>query len=453
MSMTLSSARRVYIVGIKGTGMTTLAQVLQGNGKHVEGSDTAETFFTDEVLRRSGILVHEGFSSSNLPEKIDLVLYSTAYAKDHPEIQEAHKRGLPLITYPEALGELFQAYEGISIAGSHGKTTTTAMIGLVLRDAGRDPTVLVGASIPAFGGNAIVGRSTLLVVETDEYQNKFTWYAPRHLVVTNIDYDHPDFFPSAASYRDAFAAFITKLSHDGILVTNAHDQETVGILHDLGRSGVTFGFGSGDVAVTEAAWRDGRNIVRLVWQEREYALRLIVPGRHNAENAAAAFAFCVSFGIEPRMVIASLEAFSGTARRFQFVGGFRGAQIVDDFAHHPTEIAAAIAAARDRFPDRRLITVFHPHTYSRTKTFLKEFADALTGDANVVLEVFGSAREVARDVSSTDLVALMQNGLNHYAVTLDDAERLLRDMVRPSDVILLLGAGEAWKLAERLAST
>lgn len=449
----VGSANSIYIVGIKGTGMTTLAQVLQGNGKHVEGSDTTETFFTDAVLQRSGIVVHEGFSPKNLPANVDLVLYSTAYTKDHPEIQEAMKRDLPLLTYPEALGELFLSYEGVSIAGSHGKTTTTAMIGSVLRDAGRDPTVLVGAPIPAFGGNAVIGRSNLLVVETDEYQNKFTRYAPRHLVVTNIDHDHPDFFPTARSYRDAFAAFIAKLPRDGILVTNVNDADTVSILRDLGRSSVTFGTGDCDVAITSAGWQDARNVVRLTWKGNEYALRLLVPGKHNAENAAAAFAFCVTFGVAPQTVIATLEAFTGTARRFQFVGEFQGAQIIDDFAHHPTEIAAAVAAARDRFPDSRIVTVFHPHTYSRTKMFLREFADALTGDANVVLEVFGSARETARDVTSNDLIALMRSGENHYAVTLADAERLLRDLVRPGDVVLLLGAGEAWKLAGLLGAT
>lgn len=453
MTTALSKARHIYIVGIKGTGMTTLAQVLRGRGKHVEGSDTEETFFTDAVLRRSGIAVHEGFSAANLPADIDLVLYSTAYTRDHPEIQEAMRRGLPLMTYPEVLGELFLSFEGVSIAGSHGKTTTTAMIGSVLRDAGRDPTVLVGAPIRAFDGNALIGRSALLVVETDEYQDKFTHYAPRHLVVTNIDYDHPDFFATPRDYAAAFERFIAKLPSEGILVTNANDVETVDMLRTLGRSSVTFGFGSGDARVVSVEWKGERSVVRLYWKSDDYTLHLAVPGRYNAENAAAAFAFCVTFGIDERTAIASLEAFSGTARRFQYVGDFNGAPLYDDFAHHPTEIAAAIAAARGRFPDRRLITVFHPHTYSRTKAFLAAFADSLTGDANVVLEVFGSARERERDVSSRDLVALMEGNANHYAVTLDDAERLLRENVRTGDVVLLLGAGEAWKVAERLTGT
>lgn len=453
MNASLADARSIYIVGIKGTGMTALAQVLHGQGKRVEGSDTAETFFTDDVLRRNGIAVHEGFSATNLPQNIDVVLHSTAYTEEHEEVREALRRGLPVLTYPQALGELFRAYEGISITGSHGKTTVTAMVGSILLADGRDPTVIVGAPVTAFHGNALVGHSRLFVAETDEYQNKFTQYSPRHLLVTNIDYDHPDFFSSAEAYRDTFKRFIEKLPGDGVLVTNAHNRETVRVLRELKRSSTTFGREGADASILSSVWEDERQQICLRWKGEEHALALHLPGFHNAENAAAAFALCASLGVVPSVIVSALEAFQGATRRFQLVGTVDGAPVIDDFAHHPTEIAATIAATRQRYPGKRILTVFHPHTYSRTKALLDAFAAALTGDVTIVIEVYGSSREKERTVSSRDLVEKLRIGEAHYTATIEDAAALVRRTVKPDDLLLLLGAGDAWKLAGLLKAT
>lgn len=447
----LERPQRLYIVGIKGVGMTALAQLLAARGHTVTGSDVPETFFTDAVLREHNIKFSEGFRPENLPKAVDAVIFSTAYTLDHPELKEARRRGIPLYTYPEMLGELFQTSEGISVAGTHGKTTTTALLGAILSAAGRDPTVIVGSNIPLFHGNARIGHSGLLIVETDEYQNKFTHYWPKHLVLTNIEYDHPDFFQTEEQYLEAFHHFLARLPQNGVLVTNADDRHTQAILRALGRSSLRFGLQNADFRLTENAWQQDREVFTIEHHGKSEAFFVRMPGRHNALNACAAIAFASAFDVPMKAVHDALGELTGITRRFEHIGSLGDVPIFDDYAHHPTEIAAALAAARERFPDRRLIAVFQPHTYSRTKALLKDFAGALRADCVVLLEVYGSAREKTKTVSSTDILAAMPKETNAtFQPTLKDAAAFLKETIRDGDVVCLLGAGDVWRIADLL---
>ena len=450
----LERPQRLYIVGIKGVGMTALAQLLAARGHVVTGSDVAETFFTDAVLREHHIPFTEGFRPENLPNAVDAVIFSTAYTLDHPELKEARRRGIPLYTYPEMLGELFQTSEGISVAGTHGKTTTTALLGAILSVAGRDPTVIVGSNIPLFHGNARIGRSELLVVETDEYQNKFTHYWPTHLVVTNIEYDHPDFFQTEEKYTEAFHRFFSRLPANGVLVSNADDPHSQAILRALGRPSLRFGLQDGaDFRLTKHAWLVDREVFTIKHDRRSETFFVRMPGCHNALNACAAIAFASAFDVPMKAVRDALEEFTGITRRFEQIGQLGDVPIFDDYAHHPTEIAAALAAARERFSDRRLIAVFQPHTYSRTKALLNDFAAALRADCVVLLEVYGSARETTKTVSSSDILAAMPKGSNAvFQPTLTAATAFLKKTIRDGDVVCLLGAGDVWRIADLLGA-
>lgn len=445
--------KSAYIIGIKGQGMAALAIVLKARGWNVSGSDVAETFSTDAVLRTHGIPVHEGFTAENVPHDATKVVYSTAYSPEHPEVAKALELGLPIATYPGMLGKLFAEMDGVAVAGSHGKTTTTALLGVILAEAGMDPTVIVGSPTPAFNGNARVGKSETLVVETDEYQNKFTQYTPHHLMVTNIDWDHPDFFPMPEEYEKVFQTFMQRLPADGNLVVGGDDPVIAAIIPTLHRDVIAFGRGKQcQFRLLDCAWRGGRQHFSFTHDGtvREWTLQL--PGEHNALNALAATAMARALDVSWERIEKAVAGFAGAARRFEHVGEYNGALLIDDFAHHPTEIAAAIAAARQEYPTKRIIVVFHPHTYSRTKALLDTFASSLAlADKAIVMEIFGSAREKEKTVTAQDVVdRIPQETHPQVLAAPKDVAGYLQNHLSGNDVVLLLGAGEQWKVAGEL---
>lgn len=449
----LDGTKHFFLVGITGVGVTAIAQILKHRGHEVSGSDTGETFFTNAVLEREGIPVRSGFREENITDDIDVVVHSTAYGPNTPDLLEAKRRGLPIFSYPDMLGMLFERSEGVSIAGSHGKTTTTSFAGVVLAEAGFDPTVVVGSSVVDFNGNARMGSGKLFVVETDEYQNKFTKYSPLHLLVTNIDYDHPDFFSSEHEYVQAFKAFIEKLPHDGVLVMNGDDPVSMSVLQKSARHAVTFGKTAGvDVRLLSCSWKEQHQDVTIDAFGERLAFALPLPGEYNALNAAAAIALTFKLGARKEHLTA-LSSFSGLARRFHIRLEHNGAPIIDDYAHHPSEIRAAISGARQRWPDRHVIAVFQPHTFSRTRAFLKEFAAALsTADQVVLLDIYGSVREKDRGgVTCADIRSAMKNPEQAACVAgVEETAEQLKPLLTKDHVVLLLGAGNVWETAELL---
>ncbi|MEX0877481.1 MAG: Mur ligase domain-containing protein [Candidatus Spechtbacterales bacterium] len=347
----LENIKKAYLIGIKGVGMTALAQILQSRGAEVLGSDTEEKFFTDEVLKKLNIHVIENFSPKNIPGDADIIIRSVAYTKENNiEVAEAKNRGVPVITYPEALAELFNKSYGIAVCGSHGKSTTAAMLGYVLEYAGYDPTVVVGSRVNKWQSNARAGGSKYFVIEADEYKEAFLKYKPKVIVLTNIDYDHPDYFKDEHSYRNAFQKFMF---------------ENI-----------------------EAQVIDGREVEK----KEEFNLKLI--GEYNQKNANCAYQAALKIGVEPLLAKKAIEEFDGIARRFESKGEYGGAKLYDDYAHHPTEISALIEGVRKSYPNRRIIILFQPHTYSRTESLFDNFVQSLrSADKVYILKTYSSARE------------------------------------------------------------
>ncbi|MEW6308636.1 MAG: UDP-N-acetylmuramate--L-alanine ligase [Bacillota bacterium] len=438
----------VHFIGIKGTGMSAVAQVLASQGVRVTGSDVTEEFPTDRGLATAGIAVQPGFSPAHVDEP-DCAVVSAAFGSENPEVAECIRRRIPLLTYPEFLGMLMEDRRVIAVAGTHGKTTTTAMVGAVLRQAGVDPTVVIGS------GDAWAGRSDLLVAECCEYRRHFLHYRPEIALITSIELDHPDYYASVDDVFAAFQEFVDLIPGHGLLIVHGDDPHAAKLVSKAKR--VTYGFGGGnDYHCRSQRIHDGRSDFTVTAGGRRVGeFTLPVSGRHNVLNATAAIAAACELGLDPRHAAQALAEFCNVSRRFEYVGEYRGALVYDDYAHHPTAIAVTLQGAREFFPDRRLWVVFQPHTYTRTQRLLTEFATALGQADHIILaEVFSSAREQdgTAKVSSLDLARRVPGWperVEFIAEQADIVRRLRQDL--PSDALLLtMGAGDIYRVAGQL---
>lgn len=454
----LSQANRIYCIGLKGVGMTGLAQLLRAQGKEVWGSDTAEKFFTDKVLRHSNIECLEGFNASHLERKIDLVICSTAYGDSNPEVKAAREKKIPIITYPEALGELTQERRSIAVAGSHGKTTTSALLSHVLKIANLSPSALVGSNVPQFQGNALTGSGDLFVFEADEYQNKFKYFSPQIIVLTSIDWDHPDFFATREEYFAAFVDFLKKLPPDGFVVACYDNEEVKRAVAQAGLKPeqiVSYGLQNGFWQMMRMWLDEGRWHFSVNKGEEfcgDFWLRLI--GSHNVSNALAAVACASRLGVDFEFIRQGLASFEGTARRLESKGKLtNGVTVIDDYAHHPAEIIASLKAVRNFYPYKTIRCVFQPHTFSRTKAFLPDFAKAFAeADEVVILETYASVREQDGEVSAEILANEVTQ--NHpkvsYQSNIAKVAEYLASTPSRSDVVITMGAGDVWQVGEEL---
>ena len=477
--MDFSKIKKIYLIGVKGVGMTMLGQFLAAGGAAVSGSDGPEKYMTDEVLKKCGIKVVEKFDAKNIPADADLIIYSTAYsAATNAEVAAALTGKIKTLTYAQALGEVFNQKYGIAVVGSHGKTTTTAWLGYVMEMSGLAPNVMVGASVPQFDGCSLIGSSDYLVIEADEYQNKLECYQPKAVLLNNIDYDHPDFFPTEADYKNVFIEFIKKIPAKGFLVAN-YDDSLIRKIAQVNCKGkvITYGINEAADYVAYDIKSDGQKQyfkVKLGVEDVDDEETLLTPlsrgdelgdfsiqlaGKHNISNALAVIATGIELNVELFKIRKYLEEFTGTARRMQVLGEFRGATIIDDYAHHPTEIKATIEAVRQKYGDRKLIVAFHPHTFSRTKALFDDFIKSFAGiDELIILDIYGSAREAQGGVSSRDLVEKLR--ITNYELrikqevkyipTLQECEKYLRERVERNDVIVLMGAGDIFRVGENL---
>lgn len=456
----LSDARHIHMIGIKGAGMAALAEILAGRGLRVGGSDTSEYFFTEETLRRRGIRYTEGFSSENIPKESDTIIYSTAYTPEtNAELASAfelsEKTGVRLIRYPEAVGDLTRERLSILVSGTHGKTTTSALLSETLKFLGEDPLALVGSAIATWGGNALLGSGKYFVLEADEYQNKFQYYEPWSVLLTSLDWDHPDFFPNVEVYQQTFRELVKRIPAHGFLVSWGDSAAVAAVAMDSRAQKRSYGFLShNDVCIADyEPIREGlfRQTFRLFEGECDLGMfRLRLAGKHNALNAAGVVTLLLALKFDIEKIRQGMEHFFGTARRFEYIGERDGALVYDDYAHHPEEIKATLAAFRELFPERNIIAVFHPHTFSRTKALLGEFAQSFdAADRVIVLDIYGSAREVAGGVSSAELVSLINRYQHDKAMhipTSEDAIEYLKEKLGGSDLLVTLGAGDVWKV-------
>ncbi len=431
--MKLNDFQNIYLIGIKGAGMTGLAQILSQRGKNVWGSDTPDVFFTDQVLKREGIKVLSKFQTKNITKKIDLVIYSTAYNEKNIEFRTAKKKGLKMISYPQALGLLFEHQYNIAVCGTHGKTTTTAMLGYVLQELELDPTVVVGSEVEQLGGNARSGLGNYLVIEADEYQNKLKYYNPQAVILTSADFDHPDYFKNQTAYNKVFKDFVKRIPPDGVLVACWDNKNVREIARVAKCRVVKYGF--------------------KIYDLRFKNIKLQVPGEYNQLNALAVLTLIKELGLEVKKARNILEKFRGCKRRFELLGRVKGILIYDDYAHHPVEVAKVLETARKEFPKRKIWAIFQSHTYTRTKVLIKDFAKSFKeADQVIVLDIFGSAREKQGTITPQQVVKEInkysKNATYHGKIKV--VVDYLAKEVKPGDVVITIGAGENWKVGEGL---
>ncbi len=401
-----------------------------------------------DALRAEGIDVQIGHDAENVAVA-DLVVMTAAVRDNNPEVVAAHAAGVPVVKRAALLGLLANVADCVAVAGSHGKSTTSGMAALALEHAGTSPSFAVGATVREIGTNARLGDGQHFVVEADEYDYSFLWLRPFVAIVTNIEHDHPDIFPDLDAVLDAFARFTTGIRRGGTLVIAADDPGCHLLLERIGDPDgcriVTFGERAGDWRV--ARQPDGSAQVTTP-SGRMFALRLAVPGGHNLLNALAVLAASEGMGVDAEALVPGLEAFGGVSRRFEIMLDTPNLTVINDYAHHPTEVAATIAAARERYPGRRVLAVFQPHTYSRTAALLDEFAAALDEADEVILaEIYPSRETDSLGVSSQNVADKMTQPVVVVA-TPADAAAIAIARIRPGDVVLVMGAGDIYRAAE-----
>jgi UDP-N-acetylmuramate--alanine ligase len=460
---------RIHMVGIKGTGMAALAEILWARGARVTGSDTKETFYTDDVLRRLSIPFFEGFAEENLPADTQLLVHSAAYHRaDNPEIALAAMRGIPTIIYPQALGQLSRLSDSSGVSGVHGKSTTTAMCGIILKAWRMPATVLVGAEVPAFGDRStLIQGDRYFVAETCEYRRHFLNFCPTRIIITSVEPDHLDYFKSQDDLLNAFEEYGALLPAGGQLVYCADEPGAVSAAsrilsrrNDL--AALAYGRSAqGSFRIVDETLGDGcSGFVLAGWPQR---FTLKVPGAHSVLNAAGALALCSLLwskerprteGMDLASAAEALSAFTGSRRRSEMVGAAAGVLFMDDYGHHPTAINATLEGLRQFYPKRRLIVDFMSHTYSRTRSLLREFGTCFSRADMVVLHrIYASAREpneggiMGRDLFNE---VSRHHGNVRYFDDPREAIPFLMSELQPGDLFITMGAGDNWKLGREL---
>jgi UDP-N-acetylmuramate--alanine ligase len=439
----------VHMVGIGGSGMSGIAEVLLNLGYRVTGSDMQESS-SIQRLRSLGAAVFIGHNAEHL-SNAQVLVKSTAVQPDNPEVLAAAERSIPCIPRAEMLAELMRLRTGIAIAGTHGKTTTTSLAASIFETAGADPTVIIGGRLNAYGTNARLGSGEFLIAEADESDGSFLCLLPISTVVTNVNMDHMDFYPSMEAVDDAFVAFMNKIPFYGVNVVCGDDPGVRRLLPRIRRPVVSYGFGETNSIRGEVMYCAEYSHFKIFSQgELLGEVRLAQPGRHNILNALAAAGVALESGIAPQHVLSGLERFTGVSRRFERKGEKNGIAIIDDYAHHPAEIAATLAAARQCFPSSRLVVVFQPHRFSRTKALFGEFCKAFEGvDKLLLTEIYAASEAPIPGVSGLSLAQGIRQVSSvdvDYARSLDEMLELMKATLRPGDVLFTMGAGNVTTL-------
>ncbi len=454
--MNISKLSKIYFIGIGGIGISGLARILNWQGKQVLGSDLQETELTKELIEEGiGVLIEQ--KAEQVPEDADLYVYSAAVPEDNPERARIKELGLQdkEISYFEAVGELMKDYEcAIAISGTHGKTTTTAILAEAMVEAGLDPTVIVGSKVKQLGSNARLGKDKkYFVVEACEHKEHMLKLHPKVILLTNIEEDHLDYYRDLEHIEMSFQEYINKLSVDkGLLVKNMDDSEC----KNLGYDGQIISYGienEADVKVEDIEIKDKKQVFKIDGQE----YNLQIPGKFNIYNALAAIAFLKDYlELDEEVIKKAIANFKGTWRRFEIAGEYKGATVISDYAHHPTAIEGVIKAAKDFYPDRRVVVVFQPHQHNRTKKLFDQFVDAFNeADFMIIQEIYGVAgreSEEDKDVSGQDLKEAIEKRGKYvfYAEDRKKSKVLIDEHLEKNDVLLIVGAGDIYKLGEEL---
>lgn len=439
--------KRVHFIGVGGAGMSGLARIMASEGIRVSGSDIKESSVLT-ALQTIGVETKIGHEAANV-SGADFVVFSNAIDKENPELIAAKESNIPQLTRAQALSILMSESKSIAVAGTHGKTTTTSMLTVAIQSCGEDPSFAIGGILKASGSNAHKGTGEFFIAEADESDGSFIEYHPFGAIVTNVEHDHVDFFQTPESVFLAFEDFVNTISPDGFLVFCADDKgaRTLGSRVTRCKS-IAYGEDpDADLRIDHVELTPSGSKARALWKGRAIGhLELQTPGHHNLLNAAAALAAGLSLGLPASQLIAGLATFRGTGRRFELKGQVHGIRVVDDYGHHPTEIDVTLTAAKRYATDGRVLVVFQPHRYTRTRAFTKEFATVLDKAHHTwVLEVYGSSEKQIPGVSGQSITQLMQHGEfepNFMTVVVS-----VVDEAKPGDVILTLGAGDVSSLA------
>lgn len=448
---------RTHLIGIGGIGMSALAKLLLARREAVSGSDVAASSLTEE-LRRLGAQVTIGHRAE-LVEGAARAVYSDAVHDDNPELRRARQIGLPTLRRSQLLAELMEGRRGIAISGTHGKTTVAAMVGLILTEAGMDPTVVLGGEYAPLGGNARVGSGAWMVVEACEAYESYLDLSPEVAVITNIDPDHLDHHGTEARLRASFSRFLDRIVPGGRAVLCADRPELHELAARVDREVITYGLTvAAQIRGIEPCLDGLGGGCRVSADDRDQGeLRLAVPGRHNLVNALGAVAAARLAGVPIPAALAALASFRGVGRRFEVLGEANGIAVVDDYAHHPAELAATLEAARAAFPGRRLVAVFQPHLYSRTRDFAEEFAGALAAaDAVVLTEIYPAREAPLPGVTTRLILRALRQGRGEDGAREVAKRKLvaaLSQLTRAGDVVLMMGAGDIGQVAREFASS
>ena len=450
------AGRKIHFIGAGGCGMCGLAEFVLREGGEVSGSDVKPSAACDR-LNALGATIHVGHRPENIPPGVERVVASAAIKEDNVEMVEARRRGLLVEKYAAFLGHLMELRRGIAVSGTHGKSTTAALLSYVLMRAGLDPSFVIGAEVPQLGGGSHVGRGPHLVVEACEFDRSFHHYRPQAAAILNVEEDHLDYYSDLGEIRQSFGKFASNVSPDGLLVVNGMDLGLREIAAQSRATVETFGIGGEwDWHAEQVEADRGRFTFDVYRRGTFYAsVRLGLAGRHHVLNALAAFALATWAGVPTEIAVAALGEFRGVARRMEVLGEAAGVTVVDDYAHHPTEIAATLKAVKARFQPKRLWVVFQPHQHSRTRFFLKDFGLALAvADKIVVPDIYfvRDSENERQTVSSQDLVGEVQRlGADAvYIQSFESIRRYLVESLSSGDVLLVMGAGDIWRLAAPL---
>ena len=447
----LKAGKQGYLIGIGGVSMAPLAEVLQDEGVRIAGSDLQRSEKV-AALEKRGILVNIGHAGENITHEYDFVIRTAAAHDDNPEVMAARALGIPVFERTQAWGAIMKDYRhALCIAGTHGKTTTTSMCTHILMAAEKDPTVMIGGTLPLLRAAHRVGRGDTIVMEACEYYDSFLSFCPTIAVILDVEEDHLDYFSGLEAIQCSFRRFAELVPEDGTVIVNGDDENAMAAVAGIGRNVLTFGLGEGvDVRAVNVVSQGAQTEFDVLYRGGFFAhLDIRVPGVHNVKNALAAAAAAITLGISPTAVTYGLAGFRGAERRFEFKGKYNGADIYDDYAHHPSELKALLDAV-EPMGYKRTVLVFQPHTYSRTHALFDEFVEQLKRPDLTYLASIYAAREVnTLGISSEDLAQQIPNSL--YFPSFDELEKALRWSVAPGDLVLTVGAGDVYKIGERLA--
>ncbi len=457
----INQTKTAYFSGIGGIGISAIARIFLANGIKVFGSDLVESEITRDLLRLGAEIKIGKQVSANINKNFDLFIYTSAIPSDHPELSEAKKKEIKCLSYPEILAELVNQSYGIAITGTHGKTTTTAMLGKVLVDSGLDPTVVVGSNVKDFEGNAHVGKSHYFVFEACEYQCNFLHYKPKIAIVTNIEMDHPDCFKDIDDMRSAYEKFLSVLDKDNLFVGGIDSPEVQKVIPKLQCLGLTYSLKdkTADYFAQDVKFENNKNQFTVIEKGKKLEkFELQIAGEHNVLNALATITVARYLKVDLEKIKKSLAEFQGSWRRLSKRVEINGILILDDYAHHPTEVKVTLKAAKQLYPNRRLWCVYQPHHHDRTEVLFNDFIHAFdNADELLITDIYtvaGREEQIKSQITSKDLVDKIKEHRDHvyYQPSLTDTEKFLVKNLKKGDVCILMGAGNIYEIGQFLVN-